>query len=194
MVLLARLFGMEEEEAMGALSSLDSILTGRLRGTGGAGMSQLPSQRERRRYVLVKFEPEGISPDPREVYAAVAEACTSLWGDTESSEISPSVMAWEGHAIIRCRRGTEEKLITAVSTITRIGGEQVALRTITTSGTLHAIRSRRYPGRILWEKKVAIGGRAFLARAYPGQKVDLIEKGIKGQEMLFFADEDGEVR
>ena len=29
MVLLARLFGMEEDEAMGALSSLDSILTGR---------------------------------------------------------------------------------------------------------------------------------------------------------------------
>ena len=158
-------------------------------------MSQLPSQRERRRYVLVRFEPEGISPDPREVYAAVAEACTSLWGDTESSEISPSVMAWEGHAIIRCRRGTEEKLITAVSTVTRIGGERVALRTITTSGTLHAIRSRRYPGpELLWERKVGIGGRTFLARAYPGQKVDLIEKGIKGQEMLFFAEEDGEVR
>jgi ribonuclease P/MRP protein subunit POP5 len=158
-------------------------------------MSQLPSQRERRRYVLVRFVPEGIAPDPREVYAAVVEACTSLWGDTVSSEISPSVMAWEGHAIIRCRRGTEEQLITAVSTITRVGGERIALRTITTSGTLHAIRSRMYPrAELLWERKVGIGGRVFLARAYSGQKVDLIEKGIKGQEMLFFADEDGEVR
>jgi ribonuclease P/MRP protein subunit POP5 len=158
-------------------------------------MSQLPSQRERRRYVLVRFEPEGISLDPREVYAAVVEACTSLWGDTVSSEISPSVMAWEGQAIIRCRRGTEDRLITAVSTITRVGGERVAGRTITTSGTLHAIRSRPYPrADLLWERKVGIGGRVFLARAYPGQKVDLIEKGIKGQEMLFFADEDGEVR
>jgi len=158
-------------------------------------MSQLPSQRERRRYVLVRFLPEGISLDPRDVYAAVAEACTSLWGDTVSSEISPSVMAWEGHAIIRCRRGSEERLITAVSTITRVGDERVALRTITTSGTLHAIRSRRYPRpEVIWERKVGIGGRIFLARAYSGQKVDLIEKGIKGQEMLFFAAEDGEVR
>jgi ribonuclease P/MRP protein subunit POP5 len=158
-------------------------------------MSQLPSQRERRRYVLVRFVPEGISLDPREVYVAVVEACTSLWGDTVSSEISPSVMAWEGHAIIRCRRGSEERLITAVSTITRVGNERVALRTITTSGTLHAIRSRMYPRpEIIWERKVGIEGRIFLARAYSGQKVDLIEKGIKGQEMLFFADEDGEVR
>jgi len=158
-------------------------------------MSQLPSMRERRRYVLVRFEPERISLDPREVYAAVADACTSLWGDTQASEISPSVMAWEGHAIIRCRRGTEDRLATALATITRVGGERVALRTITTSGTLHAIRSRVFPrSELLWERKVGIGDRVFLARAYSGQKVDLIEEGIKSQELLFFADEDGEVR
>jgi ribonuclease P/MRP protein subunit POP5 len=159
-------------------------------------MSRLPSQRERRRYILVRFVPEGISPDPREVYTAVAEACTSLWGDTLASEISPSVMGWEGHAILRCRRGTEDRLATALSTITRVGGERVALRTITTSGTLHAIRSRLYsrPPELLWERKIGIGGRVFLARAYSGQKVDLIENGIKGQELLFFSDEDGEVR
>jgi ribonuclease P/MRP protein subunit POP5 len=158
-------------------------------------MSQLPSQRERRRYVLVRFEPEGISPDPREVYAAVAEACTALWGDAAASEISPSVMAWEGQVIIRCRRGTEDRLATAIATVTRVGEERVAMRTVTTSGTLHSIRSRPYPKpEVLWEKKIGIGGRVFLARAYAGQKVDLIEKGIKGQELLFFADEDGEVR
>jgi ribonuclease P/MRP protein subunit POP5 len=158
-------------------------------------MTALPSQREKRRYILVRFEPGGISCDPREVYAAVVEACTSLWGDTLASEIAPSVMAWEGHAILRCRRGTEDRLATAVATITRVGNERVAARTVTTSGTLHAIRSRpvERPG-ILWEKQVRIGGRVFLARAYPGQKVDLVEKGIKGQELLFFADEDGEVR
>jgi ribonuclease P/MRP protein subunit POP5 len=158
-------------------------------------MTQLPSQRERRRYILARFAPGGFAPDPREVYAAVAEACTSLWGDAAASEISPSVMAWEGHAILRCRRGTEDRLATALATITRIGDERAAVRTITTSGTLHAIRSRPYPKQeVLWEKKVAIGGRVFLARASAGQKVDLIEKGIKGQELLFFADEDGEVR
>ena len=158
-------------------------------------MTQLPSQRERRRYILARFAPEGFTPDPREVYAAVAEACTALWGDAAASEISPSVMAWEGHAILRCRRGTEDRLATALATITRIGEERAAVRTITTSGTLHAIRSRPHgkPG-ALWEKKVGIGGRVFLARGYPGQKVDLIEKGIKGRELLFFADEDGEVR
>jgi ribonuclease P/MRP protein subunit POP5 len=158
-------------------------------------MTQLPSQRERRRYILARFAPEGATPDPREVYAAVAEACTALWGDAAASEISPSVMAWEGHAILRCRRGTEDRLATALATITRIGDERVAVRTITTSGTLHAIRSRPYlKPEILWEKMVGIGGRTFLARAWAGQKVDLIEKGIKGQELLFFTDEDGEVR
>jgi ribonuclease P/MRP protein subunit POP5 len=158
-------------------------------------MSELPSHRERRRYVLARFVPEGISPDPREVYAAVVEACTSLWGDVAASEISPSVMAWEGHAIVRCRRGTEDMLATALATITKVGDGRVAMRSVTTSGTLHAIRSRLYPRpELLWERKVGIGGRVFLARAYTGQKVDLIEKGIKGQELLFFADEDGEVR
>jgi len=158
-------------------------------------MNQLPSQRERRRYILVRFEPEGVSPDPRELYAAVADACTSLWGDAAASEISPSVMAWEGQAIIRCRRGTEDRLATAVATITRVGDRRVAARTVTTSGTLHGIRSRPFPRpEALWEREVGIGGRAFLARGYAGQKVDLIENGIKGQEMLFFADEDGEVR
>jgi ribonuclease P/MRP protein subunit POP5 len=158
-------------------------------------MSELPSQRERRRYVLVRFEPDGAAPDPRDLYAAVAEACTALWGDTLASEISPSVMAWEGHAILRCRRGTEDRLVTAIATITRVGGERIALRTLTTSGTLHAIRSRIYrKPEILWEKKVGIGGRIFAARAYTGQKVDLIEEGIKGQELLFFTEEDGEVR
>ncbi|HVP24860.1 MAG TPA: Rpp14/Pop5 family protein [Methanomicrobiales archaeon] len=158
-------------------------------------MTQLPSLRERRRYLLVRFEPEGVSPDPRELYAAVAEACTALWGDVLASEISPSVMAWEGHAIIRCRRGTEDRLATAIATITTVGGERVAARTVTTSGTLHAIRSRPYPPvELLRERKVSVGGRVFLARAYPGQKVDLVEKGIKGEERLFFAGEDGEVR
>ncbi|HVN65531.1 MAG TPA: Rpp14/Pop5 family protein [Methanomicrobiales archaeon] len=158
-------------------------------------MTQLPSQRERRRYILARFAPEGIAPDPRELYAAVAEACTALWGDVAASEISPSVMAWEGHAILRCRRGTEDRLATALATITRIGEERAAVRTITTSGTLHAIRSRPSPRQeVLREKKVGIGGRVFLAKAYPGQKVDLIEKGIKGKELLFFTDEDGEVR
>ncbi|HMA06010.1 MAG TPA: Rpp14/Pop5 family protein [Methanomicrobiales archaeon] len=158
-------------------------------------MSELPSHRERRRYLLARFVPEGASPDPREVYAAVVEACTSLWGDVAASEISPSVMAWEGHAILRCRRGTEDRLSTALATITKVGDVRVAMRSLATSGTLHAIRSRANPKPgILWEKQVGIGGRTFLARAYPGQKVDLIEKGIKGQELLFFADEDGEVR
>jgi ribonuclease P/MRP protein subunit POP5 len=158
-------------------------------------MSQLPSRRERRRYILVRFEPDGASPDPREVYAAVAEACASLWGDARASEISPSVMGWERHVILRCRRGTEDLLAAAVATITRVGEERVALRTVTTSGTLHSIRSRAYPRpELREERKVVIGGRVFLARAYPGQKVDLIENGIKGQELLFFADEDGEVR
>ena len=158
-------------------------------------MTQLPSLRERRRYILARFAPEGFTPDPREVYAAVAEACTALWGDAAASEISPSVMAWEGQVILRCRRGTEDRLATALATVTRIGEERVAVRTITTSGTLHAIRSRLYPRPdLLWERKVGIGGRVFLARAYTGQKVDLVEKGIKGQELLFFTDEDGEVR
>jgi ribonuclease P/MRP protein subunit POP5 len=158
-------------------------------------MSDIPSQRERRRYVLVRIEPEGIAPDPREVYAAVAEACTALWGDTLTSEISPSVMGWEGYAIIRCRRGTEDRLVTALATVTRIGGKRVALRTMTTSGTLHAIRSRIYPRpELVQERRVGIGGRIFLARAFSGQKVDLVEDGIKSQELLFFTDEDGEVR
>jgi hypothetical protein len=30
----------------------------------------------------------------------------------------------------------------------------------------------------------------YMARRYPGQKVDLLEKGIKSQELLFLTQED----
>ena len=156
-----------------------------------------PAMRAKRRYILVRILPYGVAVDPKQVYLSVIEAATSLWGDAAMGLAQPAVVFCDGpYAIVRCRRGTEKDLATALATVTAIGDEPVALRTVATSGTIRALRRRIKPIRPLaeMEEDVTIGDHQYDVYHYPRQKVDLVERGIKHQKSLFFTESDMEER
>ena len=75
-----------------------------------------PTLREKRRYLLVHIEPAGTIIDQKDLYYAVSDATTSLWGDVMAAVIMSAVVASEGqYMIIRCQRGTEQDLSVALS-------------------------------------------------------------------------------
>jgi len=155
-----------------------------------------PAMREKRRYILVRILPYGVTPDQKDVYLSVIEAATSLWGDVAVGLAQPAVVFCDGgYAVVRCRRGTEKDIATALATVTAIADERVALRTVATSGTIRALRRRIRPIRPLLETgEVMIGEDSFTVYRYPRQKVDLVEKGIMHQKSLFFTETDLEER
>jgi ribonuclease P/MRP protein subunit POP5 len=153
-----------------------------------------PTLRTKKRYVLAAIEPVGAGADQKELYRAVSCALTSLFGDVRAAMISPAVIdSVPGHLIVRCNRGGEHDLRIALATVTVAGSEALVLRSKATSGTLHALRKRiqrvthPLPGD---PEEVSFGGKVYCARRYQGQKVDLMEKGIKSQELLFLTQDD----
>ncbi len=57
--------------------------------------------------------------DQKELYYALSDAITSLWGDAMAAVIVQAVICAEGdYVVIRCRRGTERELAIALSTFT----------------------------------------------------------------------------
>jgi ribonuclease P/MRP protein subunit POP5 len=102
-----------------------------------------PTLREKRRYILAKIEPCGAPVEGKDLYYAIHEAATSLWGDVVVAAMQPAVIAIEkGYAILRCRRGTEREYATSLSTITVCRENRIALRIIATSGTIDSLRDR----------------------------------------------------
>jgi ribonuclease P/MRP protein subunit POP5 len=102
-----------------------------------------PTLRENRRYILARVLPAGTPVDQKDLYYAITDAVTSLWGDSVAAMITPAVVGAEGDFVfIRCRRGTERELITALSTVTACRETRLALRIYATSGTLESLRDR----------------------------------------------------
>jgi ribonuclease P/MRP protein subunit POP5 len=154
-----------------------------------------PTLRVKRRYILARIVPHYRCIEPRQMYYAASEALTSLWGDARAAEMQMAVISCDaGYCIVRCRRNTEALVETALSTVTGVDGEPVALHPLATSGTLHGIRKRMHP--IPEEQtleEVVIGGEAYSALLFQRQKVDLYAKGIKNQETLYFTRDEMEV-
>ena len=153
-----------------------------------------PSLRVKKRYVLAEIVPPWRSPDVRSLSTTVYEAATSLWGDASTALMLPTVVYVEpGIAIVRCRRGTERNLITALSTVVMDNEQPIALRPRATSGTILSLKKRceylRLKIRV--EDKVWRGVNCT-TYWYRGQKVDLLERGIKGQNVIFFTEDDYE--
>jgi ribonuclease P/MRP protein subunit POP5 len=150
--------------------------------------------REKKRYILARIEPPLPDPDPKELYFAVLESVTSLFGDAAAARIMPVVITCgAGYAQIRCTRGYEEQVRIALATLAFIGERRIALHPVATSGTLFALRRRiecLLPDcrEVLFP--LCFREKEYLARRYPGQKVDLLEKGIKSQELLFLTQDD----
>jgi ribonuclease P/MRP protein subunit POP5 len=151
-----------------------------------------PSFRVKKRYVLARVTPPWRTADPRALAAAVHEAAGSLWGDAHTARIQPTVVYLEGdRVIVRCRRGTEQDLVTSLSTITTVGDLPVSVRPLAVSGTILALkrRSARLP-REFREEDLTIKDREYRVYRYQGHKVDLLERGIKGQNVVFFTEQD----
>ena len=154
-----------------------------------------PTLREKRRYILAEIVPHYRRIEPRQMYFAVVDALSSLWGDARASEVHAAVISCEcGYCIVRCRRNTEALVETALSTVTGVDGERIALHPLATSGTLHGLRTRMRP---LPEERtlegVEIGGTEYSGILFMRQKVDLYAKGIKNQETLYFTHDEMEV-
>jgi len=154
-----------------------------------------PTLREKRRYILVRIDPAGTDLDQKDLYYAVSDATSQLWGDAMAAVIMPAVVAAEGQfVIIRCRRGTEHELATAISTITACRDTRIALRMVAASGTIESLNDRiprqtapdleQNPRECRFDKKL------FQISHCNGQKVDVIEKGFKNTNRLFLTKED----
>ncbi len=150
-----------------------------------------PSLREKKRYLLERVLPEGFEPDRRSLHPAVHDAVTSLWGDVGMAEISAVVVKSGAFVVIRCRRGEEGRLITALATVNRVGDTRCALRPVAVSGTIAALcRRMKSPGESPEPGCITWSGRMYESYNRSGQKVDLIEKGFMTREQLFFTQND----
>ncbi|MDD1673124.1 MAG: Rpp14/Pop5 family protein [Methanomicrobiales archaeon] len=153
-----------------------------------------PSLRVKKRYVLTEIVPPWISPDVRSLSTTVHEAITSLWGDASTALMQPAVVYAEpGIAILRCRRGTERNLITALSTVVMENEQPIALHPQATSGTILSLKKRcEYLRQKIRVENIVWRGKNCTAYRFRGHKVDLLERGIKGQNVIFFTDDDCE--
>ena len=155
-----------------------------------------PTLRDKRRYVLVKVDPPGTVIDQKELYYAVSDAVTSLWGDAVAGVIVQAVICAEGnYVVIRCRRGTERELSIALSTITQYRDTKIALRIIATSGTIDSLRDRMNAPSDAGSpdappEEVRFGEKECVAVHCDGQKIDVIEKGFKNTHRLFLTRTD----
>ena len=160
-----------------------------------------PTLREKRRYLLARIEPCGMPVDGKDLYYAIHESVTTLWGDVVTAAMQPAVISIEdGHAILRCRRGTERECAIALSTLFTCRDCQIVLRVIATSGTIESLRDRiksmahhlqKSTGDIPAEtEECTFDSRAFQIVQCDGHKVDVIEKGFKNTHRLFLTTAD----
>jgi len=155
-----------------------------------------PTLRAKRRYLLVLIEPAGTIIDQKDLYYAVSDATTALWGDVVAAVIMSAVVASEGqYVVIRCQRGTEQDLSLALSTITTCCDIPVALRMVAASGTIDTLREKirkvKTPDReTISPRECTIDKKLFQINHLNGQKIDAIEKGFKNTNRLFLTRED----
>ncbi len=153
-----------------------------------------PTMRGKRRYILARLDPPPVAVSGRDLYYAIAESLTSLYGDSGMACIQPSVVSCtEGHAIIRCTRSSEGRVVAGLAAVHRVQETSVAVRSIRTSGTMRSLRRHlagMRPRAPCGERDADFQGRSWTAVKYPGAKVDLFEKGFKNQQPLFLTEED----
>jgi len=154
-----------------------------------------PTLREPRRYLLVRLLPGIPTNEGKVIASAIEEALSSLFGDQVAARVHPAVISVAGdHAIIRCRRGGEQILETALATVFSAGDHAIALRPVSTSGTVRSLKEKiPSPEKAAWDTADAEvlfnGERARIARR-TGRSIDLIGKGLTNTELFFVTEED----
>jgi len=151
-----------------------------------------PSLRFKKRYVLAVIIPQWRTTNTRQLQQKITESISTLVGDVGIAQILPTIVFYErGFIIVRCRRGTERMLTIALSTVISDGMQRIAVRSIATSGTILALKRKIILlSRDITEANLNMNDREYLIYKCFGQKVDLLEKGIKSQEILFLTEKD----
>ncbi|HOL42377.1 MAG TPA: Rpp14/Pop5 family protein [Methanospirillum sp.] len=151
-----------------------------------------PSMRENFRYVLARISPD-FPFESRDLYRSIAESVTSLYGDGIAAQIWPSVMQVSApYAIIRCRRGMEHYLETALSAIAQIQGIPAAIHPQKTSGTIRTLQEKIPSCITKRNAKVVISGVRYDAVVSIQGRIDLKEKGIYHEIPRYITEEDTE--
>ena len=142
----------------------------------------------------MRIAPPTTIIEPRDLYLAILEALSSLHGDTMVATVQMAVVKAQGEfGVVRCTRGREALVMGAISTVTTVNGVRVAVRTLAVSGTILSLQKR------MAGMRSSLSGRSddlnhrgtwYQAYYYSGEKVDLIEKGFKSQELLFLTTGD----
>lgn len=153
-----------------------------------------PTLRDNRRYVLARYEPGYCEFDPKKMYYAVQDVVTGLFGDLHSASVGQAVLSCGGgFLIIRCLRGGEETLETALAAVTSVGDESVAIHPLRTSGTMKTLRDviknvQPATERVLEEEDPE--GQTFIRREC--KKVDVVLRKNMSQNNLYCVSDDME--
>ena len=149
-----------------------------------------PSMRENFRYILAVITPD-LTFESRDIYRAIAESVMSLYGDSIAAQVWPSVMKVEGsHVIIRCRRGTEQYLETALSAISLIQGIPAGVRPVKTSGTIQTLKEKIRSHTDKRDAKAVVSGITCDVIVDMQGRIDLKEKGIYHEIPRYITKED----
>ena len=152
-----------------------------------------PTLRENRRYVLVRIMPSNLDSEIRDLYYAISDSVTSLYGDCIAAEVHAATILREGaFLIVRCRRGRERELCCAIAAIRSINKTEVRLTTIATSGTIAALKKRMRPEEPGQPITCTINSGEQNGIMYANGKIDLIRRDMKGQELVYLTKDDME--
>ena len=156
-------------------------------------MRMRPSMRENFRYLLIRVVPEDLRFDSLDLYRSVSDVVECMYGDLLSAQIWPSVILVSGsYAIIRCRRGLESPLETALATVTIIKDKPAAVHTMLTSGTVRSLREKIPKERTVRQGKVIISKTSYNAVFYSAGKIDLKENAMYHEIPRYITEEDTE--
>lgn len=112
-----------------------------------------PTLREKKRYISLKiYSTEPLQKE--EITRLLWNQTINLYGEIEASKINLWIIEtkeaenkkrFQQDVIVKCQRGYEDKLITALSSIYRNRTNRIVVHTIGTSGTIRALKNKHHP-------------------------------------------------
>ncbi len=109
-----------------------------------------PTLREKKRYVAIKI----YSTNPlkkEDIFSVLWNSIVNLYGEIESSKINLWILdskeikndkRFQYDVIVKCQRGYEKELITALNTIYKYKKNRLVVHTIKTSGTIKSLKKK----------------------------------------------------
>jgi ribonuclease P/MRP protein subunit POP5 len=103
-----------------------------------------PMPRKPSRYLLLKVETDDAIPEEA-IHLSVRESVLTLFGETGLAEISPRLFDYDEKTltgIVKCTRGSVDKLRAAIALISTCAGKPVSAYVQAASGTSKALQTR----------------------------------------------------